>query len=172
MKSLWRARFIAGSLALPLALWAAVPGIRECPQEWQRVCATAPSPCTALGTAVDYAAAIGHCPLAEAMGSGASHAMCGGHAACPLARSAPARRAPAAPGRVRCVGGPNGGIGVSAHAPALHSVPQPAAIVTATAPDVALARTSIFGIARPGRPPPEPWFRSPPARAPPASRSI
>jgi hypothetical protein len=90
---------------------------------------------------------------------------------------APAAHASTAPqrdpfpaGGAFCVGAPNGGSALRAHAPRLNPVASLLAIVpdTAIGPRADTQPEAVPQLA--SRPPPRPWSRRPPARAPPCLR--
>lgn len=170
--------------ALPLALWAAVPEVRWCPLDLQACAAafagTAATPVLPAAACAEAAREATRacdetagCPAARTTARSASDESCANAAGCPLARAVAST--PVAPrsqpfGRMFCVGDPNGGAGTLASAVYVPA-PLDAFVLTPelelSAPAVLLARV-VPQLA--GRPPPEPWLRRPPARAPPALR--
>src|SRR5258705_7401522 len=136
------------TLALPLALWTALPAVQWCTLRWDQVRLECFARCERTTPAVaPCARAAGGCPLAAASGSapcGAAescaahghaagiHATAPAQAACPLsARWAPGLKRPASPahGRAYCLGAPNGGLALRASAPS----PDPAGTISALA---------------------------------------
>jgi hypothetical protein len=160
--------------ALPVALWAAIPAIRWCPPGWQQACAAAILRCSAMNAPAACPRAANGCPLAAAGSSAMVNDGCPEASRCPMApatpATAPSRREPFPAGGAFCVGDPNGGAALRAHAPQL----EPASSLPAIVPDSRIgpgATTLADAIPQlASRPPPRPWLRRPPARAPPSLR--
>ena len=159
---------------LPLALWAALPAVRWCPPGWKQACAAALLRCTSMQVPAACNRSIDDCPLAAADKAEAPHDACPAGAGCPTAkatpRTTPSHGDPFPTGGAFCIGDPNGGPGLGAKAPQLH----PAANLLAIVPDAGIGPPAEL-LAAPApqcasRPPPRPWLRRPPARAPPSSR--
>lgn len=158
--------------ALPVALWTAVPAVRWCPPGWKQACAAALLRCSAMRAPGCPGAETG-CPLAAARIPAQAGDGCPAASGCPMARATPAsgqsRREPFRNGGAFCVGDPNGGAALRAHAPHLEPASSLPAIVpdSWTGPGVCTLVDAVPQLA--SRPPPRPWLRRPPARAPPSS---
>ena len=174
MRNRTRSRQLFVAWALPLALWAALPTVRGCPVGWQQACAAGLLRCSATQAPAACTRSAEGCPLAHADSLPEANDACGSAAGCPLSHasseSPPSPREPFQSGRAYCLGDPNGGTGLLAQAPQLHSSASLPAIVPATKIDPRAVVLMAHAPERTCRPPPRPWLRRPPARAPPASR--
>jgi hypothetical protein len=159
---------------LPLALWAALPAVRWCPPGWKQVCAAALLRCAAMQPPAACDGATEACPLAQAGKSAVPHDACPPGSSCPMAdgaqRTAPSDHLPFPTGGAFCVGDPNGGPGLGAPSTQLHPAQNLLAIIPDTGIEPRAATLAEPDPQRASRPPPRPWLRRPPARAPPSLR--
>jgi hypothetical protein len=164
----------ASALALPLALWSAVPGVQWCPLGWAEVSPACYVACVSPAAILDVGtkrccerscpASQGHC---AADASDSCPVQAGPFACGPDAPdSAPADRYPG--GRAYCLGGPSGGDGL---APGTLEAPDASGPGAALPAEAAVARPGSVAcpvVAALTRPPPSPIGAVPRGRAPPS----
>jgi hypothetical protein len=164
-------RFLA-SLALPFALWSAVPAVAWCPSECDRIdpeclarceIVSSPETCGSFDSQCD-----GMSPAEserDACGVESATSMCP-LAACPN-RDDPGASSPCPHGRAYCLDDPNGGAGVRPIAPRVLPGWTMVAVLTASLDLDAPARGPHAAPEADARPPTRAWRILPPTRAPP-----
>jgi len=174
MKRGVRTSWSATALALPLALWSAVPGVQWCPLGWAEVTPACVVACVSPAAILDVGTrgcCERSCPTSQ--GSRAVDAS----DACPIqagpfacgpgaSETAPDDRYPG--GRAYCLGGPSGGDGL---APGILEAPDasvPAAVLPPEADVACPVTVACPVVAALVHPPPSPIGAVPRGRAPPS----
>ena len=164
----------ATALALPLALWSAVPGVQWCPLGWAEVTPACVVACVSPAAILDVGTrgcCERSCPTSQSSCAVDASDACpiqAGPFACgsETSESAPDDRYPG--GRAYCLGGPSGGHGLAPGTLEAPDASGPAAVLP-DEPDVARP----VGVACPvvaalAHPPPSPIGAVPRGRAPPS----
>jgi len=173
MKRSGRTSGWAGALALPLALWSAVPGVQWCPLGWAEVTPACALACVSPAAILDVGSGgccERSCPTSQApcaTGDSDSCPIQAGPSACGTETSDSVPDDPYPGGRAYCLGGPSGGDGLApgtleapdASGPA--AVPPPETDIARPAPGACRVAAAL------AHPPPSPVGANPRSRAPP-----
>jgi len=164
----------ASVLALPLALWSAVPGVQWCPLGWAEVRPECFASCTSPAAILDVGTR-GCCERSCTT----LPTSCAGDAsdACPI-QAGPFECGPGAPesapddrypgGRAYCLGGPSGGDGLAPGTLEAYDASGPAAVLPAEADVARPVPVACPVVAEIAHPPPSPIGAVPRGRAPPS----
>ena len=163
----------ASALALPLAVWSAVPGVQWCPLGWTEVSPACYVACVSPAAILDVGTrgcCERSCPSSQTSCAGGALDDCpiqAGPFACGPGASdyAPDNRYPG--GRAYCLGGPSGGNGLAPGTLEAPDASGPAAVLPAEAGVAHPARVMCPVVAALAHPPPSPIGAVPRGRAPP-----